>query len=130
MDRKKSPIGLISALMALLFGAVAFSLSPAPTSAQEKGHKLTLRAIMYELGAEYLRLTNALLIGDFKGLEESAKAIQGHPLHEPVEGWACRRMRQLFQQPANRSRRQQVKRDHAPRFFFHIFFLTSSTFAD
>ncbi len=52
--------------------------------AQEKGHKLTLRAIMSELGAEYLRLANALLIDDFKGLEESAKAIQGRPLPDEI----------------------------------------------
>lgn len=47
-------------------------------------HKLTLRAIMSELGTEYLRLTNALLIDDFKGLEESAKAIEGHPLPDEI----------------------------------------------
>jgi cytochrome c556 len=45
---------------------------------------LTLRAIMQELGTEYLRLTNALLINDFKGLEESAKAIQTHPLPNEI----------------------------------------------
>ena len=45
---------------------------------------MTLRAIMQELGTEYLRLTNALLTDDFNGLEESAKAIQGHPLPNEI----------------------------------------------
>ena len=39
---------------------------------------------MQELGAEYLRLTNALLIDDFKQLEESAKTIEGHPLPNEI----------------------------------------------
>lgn len=59
---------------------LSISLIPAHAQAQKEEHKLTLRAIMQELGAEHLRLTNALLIDDFKTVEESAKAIQGHPL--------------------------------------------------
>ena len=35
---------------------------------------------MQELGAEHIRLTNALLIDDLKSVAESAKAIQDHPL--------------------------------------------------
>ena len=56
------------------------ALTPVHAQVQKEAHKLTLRAIMQELGAEHLRLTNALLIDDLKSVEESAKAIQGHPL--------------------------------------------------
>lgn len=71
---------------AILLGGVILSTSPslAQSQATKEEHKLTLRAIMQELGAEYLRLTNALLIDDFKGLEESAKAIQTHPLPDEI----------------------------------------------
>jgi cytochrome c556 len=74
----------IRTLSAFLFGAALMSTSPVFAQVQKEEHKLTLRAIMSELGAEYLRLTNALLIDDFKGLESSAKAIQGHPLPDEV----------------------------------------------
>ena len=69
-------------ICAILFGAAVLStgLITANAQAQKEGHKLTLRAIMHELGAEHLRLTNALLIDDLKSVEESAKTIQGHPL--------------------------------------------------
>lgn len=74
------------AIGAILLGVAILSTSPslgqAPAAKEE--HKLTLRAIMQELGAEYLRLTRALLIDDFKGLEESAKAIQAHPLPDEI----------------------------------------------
>lgn len=70
-----------------LIGAVLFAavvsltiLIAAHAQGQKEEHKLTFRAIMQELGVEHLRLTNALLIDDFKTVEESAKAIQGHPL--------------------------------------------------
>ena len=56
----------------------------ARAQAAKDEHKLTLRAIMQELGTEYLRLTNALMIEDFKGLEESAKVIQSHPLPNEI----------------------------------------------
>ena len=71
---------------AILLGGAIFSASPSLGQAQatKEAHKLTLRAIMQELGAEYLRLTNALLTDDFKGLEESAKAIQTHPLPDEI----------------------------------------------
>jgi hypothetical protein len=74
----------VGTLVAL--GLILSSTDPAASQGQPaKGaHKITLRAIMQELGIEYLRLTNALLIDDFKGLEESAKAIEGHPLPEEV----------------------------------------------
>lgn len=75
---------IIRTLSAFLFGAVLISTSPALAQVQKEEHKLTLRVIMSELGAEYLRLTNALLLDDFKGLEGSAKAIQGHPLPDQV----------------------------------------------
>jgi hypothetical protein len=45
---------------------------------------VTLRVIMQELGAEYMRLASALLMDDFKSLEESAKAIQSHPLPDDI----------------------------------------------
>ena len=46
---------------AILLGVAILSISPSPGQAQAtKGeHKLTLRAIMQELGAEYLRLAVA-----------------------------------------------------------------------
>ena len=71
---------------AILLGVAILSANPSLAQAQatKAEHKLTLRAIMQELGAEYLRLTNALLIDDFKGLEESAKAIQTHPLPDEI----------------------------------------------
>jgi cytochrome c' len=56
------------------------ALTQVHAQAQKEEHKLTLRAIMQELGAEHLRLTNALLIDDLKSVEDSARAIQGHPL--------------------------------------------------
>ena len=72
------------ALIGLLLFAAGSSLSAGVSLAQKSEHKLTLRAIMAELGAEYLRATNALMIDDFKELEESARAIQGHPLPDEV----------------------------------------------
>ena len=71
---------------ALLLGVATLSITPHLSQAQaaKEEHKVTLRAIMQELGAEYLRLTNALLVEDFKGLEESAKAIQTHPLPDEI----------------------------------------------
>lgn len=68
----------------LLLAAGLMSASSASAQDQREQHELTLRAIMSELGTEYLRLTNALLIDDFKGLEESAKAIEGHPLPDEI----------------------------------------------
>lgn len=74
------------AIGAILLGVAILSTSPslAQPQATKEEHKLTLRAIMQELGAEYLRLANALLIDDFKGLEESAKAIQTHLLPDEI----------------------------------------------
>ena len=70
-----------------VFVGVAVSLTaPAAGHAQpqKEQHKMTLRAIMQELGAEHLRLTNALLLDDLESVEESAKAIQGHPLPSQI----------------------------------------------
>ena len=71
---------------AIMLGVAVLSTTPtlAQTQAPKQEHKLTLRVIMQELGTEYLRLTNALLVDDFKGLEESAKAIQTHPLPDEI----------------------------------------------
>jgi hypothetical protein len=84
--RQPSAILAIGALAATLIGFVHGSTSPASAQAPapKEEHQLTLRAIMQELGVEYLRLTNALLIDDFKGLEDSAKAIQSHPLPNEI----------------------------------------------
>ncbi len=54
--------------------------SPGFGQAQKVEPKMTLRSVMQDLGIEFLRLTNALLIEDFNGVEASAKAIEGHPL--------------------------------------------------
>ena len=56
-------------MAAIVLGAAVLSTSPSLAQAQatKEDHKLTLRAIMQELGAEYLRLTTALLVDDFKG---------------------------------------------------------------
>ena len=56
---------------AILLGVAVLSTTPTLAQAQvpKEEHKLTLRVIMQELEADYLRLTNALLVDDFKGLE-------------------------------------------------------------
>jgi cytochrome c556 len=71
---------------AIVLGVAVLSTTPSLAQAQatKEEHKLTLRVIMQELGTEYLRLTNALLVDDFKGLEESAKAVQTHPLPDEI----------------------------------------------
>jgi cytochrome c556 len=71
---------------AIVLGVAVLSTTPTLAQAQapKQEHKLTLRVIMQELGTEYLRLTNALLVDDFKGLQESAKAIQTHPLPDEI----------------------------------------------
>ena len=65
------------------FGAAVLliTLSAAHAQAQKEEHKLTLRAIMQELGAEHLRLTNALLIDDLKSVEGSARVSKA--IHFP-----------------------------------------------
>ena len=77
-------LGIIRVFLALLFGVFLTFRSPDFAQGQQSEPKMTLRAIMQGLGVEYLRLTNALLIDDFKGLEDAAKAIQGHPLPDEV----------------------------------------------
>jgi cytochrome c556 len=69
-----------------LFGVLLLSSGPSPAQPQTPAHehKLTLRAIMQELGAEYLRLANALLTDDVQALEQSAKAIETHPLPNEI----------------------------------------------
>jgi cytochrome c' len=80
-----SRLATIGVLAAVVFGLMHFPTSSAFAQAQPKEeHKLTHRAITQELGTEYLRLTNALLTDDFNGLEESAQAIQGHPLPNEI----------------------------------------------
>jgi hypothetical protein len=67
-----------------LFAASFILTTPAFTQTAQNEHTLTLRGIMQELGAEYLRLTDALLRDDFAAIEQSAKAIQGHPLPNEI----------------------------------------------
>jgi hypothetical protein len=76
--------GIIRIFLAILLGTFLMFRSLDCAQGQQGEPKLTLRAIMQELGVEYLRLANALLIDDFKGLEDSAKAIQGHPLPKEI----------------------------------------------
>jgi cytochrome c556 len=64
----------------ILFGIVLVLATPAAAQQPNQEHRLSLRSIMQELGAEYLRLADALLRDDFEALQQSAKAIQGHPL--------------------------------------------------
>ncbi len=71
-------------LIAVLTAIALTSFLTNPALTQHANHDVTLRAIMQELGAEYLRLTNALLMEDFKDLEASAKAIGGHPLPNEI----------------------------------------------
>jgi cytochrome c556 len=76
----KLRFGAIQALVAFLLGASAMLTEPIFAQDRKSESTMTLRSIMQELGAEYLRLTNALFTDDFNGLEQSAKAIRGHPL--------------------------------------------------
>jgi cytochrome c556 len=82
LARASSSLKSIAAFAALLWGAavVSASLTLAQVPAATDEHRLTLRAIMRELGEEYVRLSKALLSDDFGGLDESARAIQHHPL--------------------------------------------------
>lgn len=73
----------LATVAVLLFAAALISILASVAEAQQNEHRVTLREIMSELGTEYLRATNALMTDDFKELEESSRAIQGHPL--PVE---------------------------------------------
>jgi Cytochrome C' len=85
MNRAHSLLTITGVLAAGVLGLMQFPTSPAWAQTQPKEeHKLTLRAVMQELGTEYLRLTNALLIDDFEGLEGSAKAIQGHSMPNEI----------------------------------------------
>ncbi len=69
----------VAATILVVFWGVmpSSSFGQAQTTAEPN---MTLRSIMQELGTEFLRLTNSLLIDDFNGVEASAKAIEGHPL--------------------------------------------------
>ena len=108
--------------------AVSFVLTtPALTQTAQNEHPLTLRAIMQELGAEHLRLTDALLRDDFAAMEQSAKAVKGHPLPDRIAtairsklgkrfGSFERADEQSHQAAADLSRRAaaQARRDAAP----------------
>lgn len=66
-------------LLVPLFAASALLPNVYQVRAQESQNRVTLRGIMRELGIEYLRLSNALMVEDFKSLDSSAKAIRVHP---------------------------------------------------
>ena len=75
----------ITAMMIAITSASTWSLATSAQAQSSKDeHKLTLRAIMQELGAEYLRLANAIVMDDFAGIEQSARAIQSHPLPDAI----------------------------------------------
>jgi cytochrome c556 len=103
--REMRPAGIIA--MVALVGSIALT---GPASGQtQNAHKLTLRAIMQDLGAEYGRLTSALMIDDFKTLEESAKAIQTHPLPDELVVAIKNKLGRnfsAFEQPDEHSHRQ------------------------
>jgi len=71
-------------MIAITFGSMMSETTLAQVQSSKDEHKPTLRAIMQDLGAEYLRLANALMMEDFKDIEVSAKAIQGHPLPDAI----------------------------------------------
>lgn len=72
------------AFHALLLGALVASTGVGAVHAQKVGSKLTLRAVMQELGEQFQRLSTAILVEDFKSIEEAARAIQGHPLPDEI----------------------------------------------
>src|SRR3954452_22063046 len=74
----------LAASLALLLGICGISSEPACAQGQQSRPEMTLRTIMQELGTEFLRLTNSLLIDDFNGVEDAAKVIQGHPLPDEI----------------------------------------------
>jgi cytochrome c556 len=76
--------GTMAPILAILVAAELMSMSWTFAQGQRQEPKPTLRTIMQELGGEYLRLTNSLLMEDFKELEESAKAIESHPLPDAI----------------------------------------------
>jgi cytochrome c556 len=80
----KPALRAIRALFALLFGASAMLTDLSFAQDRKNQPTMTLRTIMQELGAQYLRLTNALLIDDFRDLEQSANAIRDHPLPDEI----------------------------------------------
>ncbi len=72
------------AFQALLLGGSVMLAGVGAVQAQKSAHKVTLRTVMQELGTEFQRLSNAILIEDFGGLEKSATAIQSHPLPDEI----------------------------------------------
>ena len=47
-------------------------------------HKITLRIVMQELQAEFLRLANAMSMEDFDTLAKSAEAIRNHQMSDEL----------------------------------------------
>ena len=72
----------------LLVGSVVAAALVAATSAsaQAPAHdeQMTLRVIMQELAVEYVRAANALMTDDYQTLEEVGRAIEHHPLPDPI----------------------------------------------
>ncbi|MCC6889083.1 MAG: cytochrome c [Hyphomicrobiales bacterium] len=82
--RSQAILGTMAAAMVLSLAVTPIS-SPAQTPPAEHAH--TLHDVMEELGADYLRAANALILEDFKVLEETAGAIHHHPM--PKEAMAA-----------------------------------------
>ena len=72
------------AISATLLGAILLLTAPALAQGPRDEHKVTLRAIMQELQTEFRQMTNALLVEDFAALQQSAKAIRGHPMPSEI----------------------------------------------
>ncbi len=70
----------------LFVGLLLVISTAVPALAQSHGHdeKVTLRAIMQELGTEYVRAANALMTDDFATLGEVGEAVAHHPLPDEI----------------------------------------------
>lgn len=74
-------------LTVLVSGAAAGTIMAlAQSAAPADKERVTLRAIMAELGNEYLRITDAILRDDYDQTAESASAIAHHPMPDTVVG--------------------------------------------
>lgn len=73
----RTTVGGLIAVAMLLSGSV---FAQAPKSEE----KVTLRAVMQELAVEYVRAANALMVDDFKSLEEIGHAIDQHAMPNEI----------------------------------------------
>lgn len=85
------------AVLTGLFLALALAnVTPALAQAPKAEEKVTLRAIMQELGVEYVRAANAVMLDDFKTLQEVGEAVAHHPLPDPIVAAIKRRLGKDF----------------------------------